>query len=121
MCCYGRVGGGEGVVPLAVEVVKGQRQGAHLFVGDAHLGWVGAVVEFGVHAQAGAGGGGADEVDDDLVAGQCRPRQFMEMCANNRCSILFHLLVPGGRWQTVTVSPVSAAKAASSTFHSRLR
>ncbi len=25
------------------------------------------------------------------------PRQFIAMCENNRCSILFHLLVPGGK------------------------
>ena len=29
------------------------------------------------------------------------PRQFIEMWENSRCSILFHLLVPGGRWHTV--------------------
>ena len=29
-----------------------------------------------------------------------RPRQFWVMKENNRCSILFHLLVPGGKWQT---------------------
>src|SRR3989304_1786348 len=40
-----------------------------------------------------------------LVRG--RPRQFMLMCAKRRCSILFHLLVPGGKWHTVTDSPVS--------------
>jgi hypothetical protein len=34
-----------------------------------------------------------------LVSG--RPRQFMLMCENSRCSISFHVLVPGGRWQTV--------------------
>ena len=32
------------------------------------------------------------------------PRQFWLMKANSRCSILFHLLVPGGRWQTVIES-----------------
>ena len=31
------------------------------------------------------------------------------------------LEVPGGRWQTVMSSPASAAKAASSVFHSRSR
>jgi len=31
----------------------------------------------------------------DLVSG--RPRQFIVMCEKRRCSILFHLLVPGGR------------------------
>ena len=39
------------------------------------------------------------------------PRQFIEMWENSRCSILFHLLVPGGRWHTVTVSPVSVGEA----------
>ena len=28
------------------------------------------------------------------------PRQFRVMKANSRCPILFHLLAPGGRWQT---------------------
>jgi hypothetical protein len=28
------------------------------------------------------------------------PRQFEEMKENRRCSTLFHLLVPGGKWQT---------------------
>ena len=32
-----------------------------------------------------------------------RPRQFMVIWENSRCSILFHLLVPGGKWQTVIV------------------
>ncbi len=52
-----------------------------------------------------------------LVRG--RPRQFMVMCENSRCSILFHFEVPGGKWQTVIASPVSAARAASSLFHTR--
>ena len=38
-----------------------------------------------------------------LVSG--RPRQFIEMWLKSRCSILFHLLVPGGRWQTVMARP----------------
>ena len=34
------------------------------------------------------------------------------MWQNSRCSILFHLQVPGGKWHTVIVSPVSAASLA---------
>ena len=41
------------------------------------------------------------------------------MWQNSRCSILFHLLVPGGKWQTVTSSPVSAARTASWSFQRR--
>ena len=54
-----------------------------------------------------------------LVRG--RPRQFMVMWENSRCSILVHLEVPGGKWQTVTTSPVWAANAASSAFQTRYR
>ena len=54
-----------------------------------------------------------------LVSG--RPRQFMVMWENSRCSILFHLEVPGGKWQTVISRPVSAARAASSAFQARVR
>ena len=34
-----------------------------------------------------------------------RPRQFIVMNENSRCSILFHLLVPGGKWLTRIASP----------------
>ena len=55
-----------------------------------------------------------------LVSG--RPRQFIVMWENSRCSTLFHLEVPGGgKWQQVISSPVSMARAASSAFHARVR
>jgi len=47
------------------------------------------------------------------------PRQFIVMCENNRCSILFHFEVSGGKWQTVIDSPVCAASRASSAFRTR--
>jgi hypothetical protein len=40
----------------------------------------------------------------------CQEHQVDEMKENSRCSTLFHLLVPGGKWQTVSVSPVWSAK-----------
>ena len=46
-----------------------------------------------------------------LVSG--RPRQFRVIWENSRCSILFHLEVPGGKWQQVTSRPVSRARSAS--------
>jgi hypothetical protein len=39
------------------------------------------------------------------------PRQFTAIWEKSRCSIRFHLLVPGGRWQTVTESRVRLANA----------
>src|SRR5438270_4470702 len=47
-----------------------------------------------------------------------RPRQFSVMWQNRRCSILFHLLVPGGKWHTLTASPSSSANRPRHTFHS---
>ena len=48
------------------------------------------------------------------------PRQFILMDANILCSILFHLLVPGGKWETYTFILKSFANFCSSTFHSLL-
>src|SRR5487761_1966501 len=47
------------------------------------------------------------------------PRQLDVIKENSRCSILFHLLVPGGKWQTCSSRPVSSARRCSSVFHSR--
>jgi len=41
--------------------------------------------------------------------------------AHMRCSILFHLLVPGGKWQTVMRSPIVSANCCNATFHKRQR
>jgi hypothetical protein len=49
------------------------------------------------------------------------PRQWAVMWQNIRCSILFHLLVPGGKWLTLTRRPLSSAKRYNSRFHSRAR
>jgi hypothetical protein len=63
----------------------------------------------GPHRQPGRGGDSTDRLDDHLVGGQGRPRQFSEIWLNKRCSIRFHFDVAGGRWVTVISSPVSAA------------
>jgi hypothetical protein len=49
------------------------------------------------------------------------PRQLAVMNENSRCSMRFHLLVPGGRWHTVIGMPSSSASLWSSSFHSRTR
>ena len=41
--------------------------------------------------------------------------------ADVRCSILFHLLAPGGRWHTVISMPSSSASFCNSIFHRRMR
>jgi hypothetical protein len=49
------------------------------------------------------------------------PRQLRLMYEKSRCSIVFHLLVPGGKWQVVMVRPVRLASCCSSHFQSRSR
>src|SRR6476620_10317894 len=44
------------------------------------------------------------------------PRQLMLMKEKSRCSILFHLLVPGGKWHTVIGNLSSSASFCSSDF-----
>ena len=50
-----------------------------------------------------------------------RPRQFRVRWENIRCSILFHLLVPGGKWHTETGNPRRSASSWIATFQSRDR
>lgn len=49
------------------------------------------------------------------------PLQFCVINENSRCSTLFHLLVPGGKWQTEIDNPVSLASRCSSHFQRRIR
>jgi hypothetical protein len=85
------------VVPFAVEGMREEVDSAHVVVGDRDARRVLSRVEVGVHLEAAASSRGSDQIDHDLVTGEGRPRQFMLMCEKTLCSILFHLLVPGGR------------------------
>ena len=50
------------------------------------------------------------------------PRRFWLMKENRAmCSMRFHLLVPGGRWQTLISMPSSRASFCNSTVHNRTR
>ncbi len=72
---------------------------SHVLVRDDDTLGIGFVVEFTSDGQASCGGRGADQFDDDAIAklSSGLARQFWVMNENRRCSILFHLLVPGGR------------------------
>jgi len=43
------------------------------------------------------------------------------MKQNSPCSILFHLLVPGGKWHTCKDNSNLSANSCKTTFHKRLR
>src|SRR6266540_2752770 len=105
----------------AVPGVARHRQGVHLPVADLHPGGIGGGIQLGADGQPVRVVVAAMLLTMTwwLVSG--RPRQLVVMWANSRCSILFHLEVPGGKWHTVISSPASAANAASSAFHARVR
>ena len=58
------------VIPLPMPVSATDGEVLHLPVGDLDADRVGAVVEFSGHAQSRCRGGGADEIQDRLVARQ---------------------------------------------------
>src|SRR5438105_13285788 len=99
-----------------VRTEAGRRQ---LLVANLDAFAVGAAVQFGLHCQTGTGLGRRDQLDNDLVTSEGpSPPVIAE---KTRCSIRFHFDVPGGKWQTVIVSPVSSARPANSVFHNRPR
>jgi hypothetical protein len=60
-------------------------------------------------------------IDSALTAGLVAGgRAGSSKDAGDRRSILFHVDLPGRRWQASMLSPVSVAGAASSVFHSRV-
>src|SRR5271166_5272082 len=80
-----------------------------------------AVVKLAAHGEAGFGGGGRDQLDDHAIADEWCSAPVLADEGNRRCSILFHLLVPGGRWLTTMSRPNLLASFCNSRFHSRTR
>ena len=80
-----------------MELVSFHSQIGKLLWSDLDAERVSMVVKLRLDAQPRNGRGVTDQVDDDLPADQWRPRQLLVMWQNIRCSILFHLLVRGGK------------------------
>jgi hypothetical protein len=68
-----------------------------LLVADCNTGFVSAWVERGANCQSGLGSCARDRFTMTSYVVSRRPRQFLVMKQHSRCSILFHLLVPGGK------------------------
>ena len=51
-----------------MEVVAEEVDGVHLGIGDFDACRIGVAIELAAHLEAGVGGGGGDQLDDDLVA-----------------------------------------------------
>ena len=62
-----------------------------------------------------------NEIDDRGAVNEWLPRQFWLMKENIRCSMVFHLLVPGGKWRTEIGMRMSSARRCNRTFQRRVR
>src|SRR6266852_5700853 len=111
----------DGVVPVGVKPMGREPEGGELLIGDGAALRIRPTIQLAPHPQAGGRPGGADQVDDHRQTYQRLPRQLRLMYEKSRCSIVFHLLVPGGKWLVVIVRPVRLASCCSSHFHSRSR
>jgi hypothetical protein len=104
-----------------MEGVAGEVDGVELGIGDLDPFGVLVPIQYGAHREPSVGRRRRDQLDDRAIGSQWLPRPLMLMNEKRRCSILFHLLVPGGKWQTVMGNLNSLASFCSSTFHSRMR
>ena len=89
------------VVPVAMERGGVDVEVLELGVRDLDACRVGALIQLGLDDETSFGRCVCDEVDDDVVSKERATAPVLVMWQNMRCSILFHLLVPGGKWHTV--------------------
>ena len=94
-----------------MELVRQQRNGGQLLVGDLDARRIFVGVQLCAYFQPLIGLGVIIAIKL-TTASWLRSgwqRQFSLIKEKSRCSILFHLLVPGGKWHTVRWRPVSSA------------
>jgi hypothetical protein len=91
------------------------------FVADLNPVRVGVLIQPGVDVQAALGAAPGDQVDDHLTGHERLSRPLREMKLNRRCSLLFHLLVPGGKCHTSVLPPLLSERFCSSTRQSQPR
>ena len=83
-----------------MKVVRIDGAGAHLGRGNDDTGLVPTLVQFGFHTKPRGRLSMTDQFPERFKGHEARPRQFSVRWQNSRCSILFHLLVPGGKCDT---------------------
>jgi len=71
--------------------------GCHLRVSDGDPARIAASIDLRADTQSRPTMRGTNQVHDGGQIDEGVPRQFMAMCEKRRCSIRFHLLVPGGK------------------------
>ena len=84
------------IVPSGVNLVSAQPYIFEFFIGDFDSDLVLIRVQQRFDLEPGSRLGASDEIDDCFVIDQRLSFQFRLINEKSRCSILFHLLVPGG-------------------------
>ena len=82
----------ERIVPVAVKRISAEVDDGEFVVRHLSPGGVAIDIQFTFDLEPRCGRGGPDQVDHHFMTDQ-----FWVMAENSRCSILFHLLVPGGK------------------------
>src|SRR5580658_8166961 len=109
------------VVPLPMEFIPVKIELGDLLIGNFDALGVGAGIQFGVNLESGGSALSRNQADNDFKTDQRFATPVLGNAQKRRCSILFHLLVPGGKWRTAMLSGVSSANFCNSSFHSRTR
>lgn len=114
--CHLGIVGGDGVVPLPVEVVPLDALGDHLalVLGERTARGVVVLVEGGVDGKSGAGAAGLDALEQYFVAGQGPSAQAVGDAGEQAVLAFVPLRCSGWKCRTVMVSSHSSAKAARS-------
>ncbi len=97
------------IVPIALKLIASNTHFLKFRVAYFASFGIVAFIEPSMNFQAFRRSRRADEIHHDLVRLQGDASPVRVMWQNKRCSILFHLLVPGGKWQTSTIRPVRLA------------
>lgn len=83
-----------------IQIVVIERECPHLGLGDDDAGLVTALIQLRLRG-APSRSAWADQFDERFKkVTRARPREFSVRWQKSRCSILFHLLVPGGKCET---------------------
>ena len=72
-------------------------EGFHIGVSDLDAFRVGVGIQLALDSKSGFGCSRCDQLNNGLVTDERPPAPVSVMNEKSRCSILFHLLVPGGR------------------------
>ena len=85
------------VMPFPMKFIGDQRHRVHLLLGDRDARGIVSVVDFRLDPEPFGRPRVPDAVHDGFVRRQRRAAPVAVMWQKSRCSILFHLLVPGGK------------------------